>query len=198
VRPSLAPAVLALGLSSATVVEAEAARDAARPRAAVKVGDRLPDFEATSLTAESFSLRTALAQHKAVVVLFLSTVCPFVNRFAPHLRELDGTYGPQGVLFVGVNSNNWEPRDEMAEHARERGFQFIMIKDKDHVIADRLDADRTPEAFLVDSQGTLRYRGWVKSRQESPDLKRAIEAVLRGRPVTRPRTKAFGCAVDRY
>jgi peroxiredoxin len=198
VLTSLALAVLALGLSSAAVVEAEAGHEAARARAAVKVGDRLPDFEATSLTAEPFSMRTALAQHKAVVVLFLSTVCPFVNRFAPHLRELDATYGPQGVLLVGVNSNNWEPRDEVAEHARERGFQFVMIKDKGHVIADRLDADRTPEAFLVDSEGTLRYRGWVKSRQESPDLKRAIEAVLRGRPVTRPRTKAFGCAVDRY
>jgi thiol-disulfide isomerase/thioredoxin len=130
VRPSLALpalALLALGLCSATMVEAEAGREAA-PRAAVKVGDRLPDFEATSITAESFSLRTALAQHKAVVVLFLSTVCPFVNRFAPHLRELDGTYGPQGVLLVGVNSNNWEPQDEVAEHARERGFQFVMMK----------------------------------------------------------------------
>jgi thiol-disulfide isomerase/thioredoxin len=198
VRRSLALAALALGLSSVTVVEGEAGREGARPPAAVNVGDRLPNFEATSLTAEPFSTRTALPQHKAVVVLFLSTVCPFVNRFAPHLRELDRTYGPQGVLFVGVNSNNWEPPDEVAEHARERGFQFVMIKDIGHVIADRLDADRTPEAFLVDSEGTLRYRGWVKSKQDSPDLKRAIEAVLRGRPVTRPRTKAFGCAVDRY
>jgi hypothetical protein len=49
----------------------------------------------------------------------------------------------------------------------------------------------------VDSEGRLRYRGWIKSRQESPDLQHALDAVLEGRPVRRPSTKAFGCAVDR-
>ena len=89
------------------------------------------------------------------------------------------TTAREGVLFIGVNSNNWESREEVAEHARERGFLFPMIKDEGHPIADRLGADRTPEAFLVDASGRLRYRGWVKSKQESPDLKRAIDAVLR-------------------
>jgi hypothetical protein len=72
-----------------------------------------------------------------------------------------------------------------------------MVKDDEHAIAERLGARATPEAFLVDSEGRLRYRGWVKSRQESPDLQRALDAVLAGRPVRRPETKAFGCAVDR-
>jgi alkyl hydroperoxide reductase subunit AhpC len=114
------------------------------------------------------------------------------------MRELDERYGPRGVLLIGVNSNNWESREEVAEHTQQRGFAFPMIKDEGHVIADRLGADRTPEAFLVDATGRLRYRGWVKSKQESPDLQRALDAVLEGRPVPRAVTKAFGCAVDRY
>jgi peroxiredoxin len=162
------------------------------------IGDRVPDIEATSLQGEPFSLRAAVGGHKAVVILFLSTVCPYVNYFARHLRELDEAYGPRGVLFVGINSNNWESRDEVVEHARERGFAFPMVKDEGHPIADRLGADRTPEAFLVDSEGRLRYRGWVKSKQESPDLQRAIDAVLDGRRVTKSLTKTFGCAVDRF
>ena len=43
-----------------------------------------------------------------------------------------------------------------------------------------------------------RYRGWIKSKQESPDLQRAIDDVLEGRPVRRPETRTFGCAVDRH
>jgi hypothetical protein len=35
------------------------------------------------------------------------------------------------------------------------------------------------------------------SKQESPELRRAIEAVLERRPVRTPVTKAFGCAIDR-
>jgi len=162
------------------------------------VGGVLPDIQATSLQGEPVSLRTALAEHKAVVVLFLSTVCPYVNYFAGHLRELAESYGPRGVLFIGVNSNNWESGDEVADHARERGFTFPIIKDEGHRIADELHASRTPEAFLVDATGRLRYRGWVKSKQESPDLQRALDAVLAGRAVRKPVTKAFGCAVDRY
>lgn len=144
------------------------------------------------------SLREEVAQHKAVVVLFLSTVCPYANYFAAHLRELSETYGRRGVAFVGVNSNNWESVEEMAEHAKERGFTFPILKDEGHGVADRIGATRTPEAFLVDASGRLRYRGWVKSKQESPDLQRAIDAVLEGRAVRRPVTKAFGCAVDRF
>jgi len=76
------------------------------------------------------------------------------------------------------------------------GYAFPMIKDERHAIADRLGARATPEALLVDSEGKLRYRGWVKSRQESPDLQHALDAALEGRPVRRPETKAFGCAID--
>ena len=162
------------------------------------IGAAVPDFEGVSLQGQPVSLRSALTGHKAVVVLFLSTVCPYANYFAGHLRELDAAYGPRGVLFVGVYSNNWESKQEVAEHARGRGFAFPMIKDDGHAIADLLGASRTPEAFLVDSEGRLRYRGWVKSKQESPDLQRALDAVLEGRPVRRSATKAFGCAVDRY
>lgn len=184
-----------LALATTLLVPATTGAAAAKP---VNIGQPLPAFEATSLSGEAFSLETATREHKAVVVLFTSTVCPYANYFAAHVRELSEAYGPRGVLFVGVNSNNWESRQEVIDHTRERGFAFPMIKDEGHVIADRLGADRTPEAFLVDATGRLRYRGWVKSKQESPDLQHALDAVLEGRPVRRPVTKAFGCAVDRY
>ena len=194
-RLRLLGALLVMGLLAP---KAPAAPPAAAPGVVdLSVGDELPDFEGLSLEGRPVSLRAGLADHKAVVVLFLSTVCPYANYFAGHIRELADTYGPRGVLFIGVNSNHWESLEEVAEHARERGFRFPMIKDEGHPIADRLGADRTPEAFLVDASGRLRYRGWVKSKQESPDLRKAIDAVLDGRPVRKARTKAFGCAVDR-
>lgn len=164
---------------------------------APRIGATVRDFEATSLQGEPVSLKAALASHKAVVVVFLSSVCPYARYFASHLRELHERYGPRGVLFVGVDSNGWETKDELAELAQQRGFAFPMIKDEGHEVADLLGARATPEAFLVDSEGRLRYRGWVKSRQESPDLQHALDAVLEGRPVRRSETKAFGCAVDR-
>ncbi len=164
---------------------------------AVDIGQQVPTFEATALSGEAFSLEAAIRSHKAVIVVFLSTVCPYAKYFGEHLRGLDERYGPRGVLFVGVNPNSWETKDEVAEQAQRDGYAFAMVKDEHHAIANRLGARVTPEAFLVDSEGRLRYRGWIKSRQESPDLQHAIDAVLDGRHVRRPETKAFGCAVDR-
>jgi peroxiredoxin len=171
----------------------------ARGRAAQSpaIGEPIPEFQATALAGQRLSLTAALTGHKAVVVLFLSSVCPYANYFGDHIRELDERYGPRGVLFIGVNSNGWESRNEVAEHARKRGFGFAMVKDESHALARLLGARATPEAFLIDVSGRLRYRGWVKSKQESPDLQRAIDDVLEGRPVRRPETRAFGCAVDR-
>lgn len=163
--------------------------------AAPAVGTEAPDFRAVAFGGETVSLREAAAQHKAVVLLFISTVCPYANYFAGHLKALAETYGPQGVLFVGIYSNGWESRDEAAEHAREHGFAFPSIKDEGHVIASAVGATTTPEAVVVDASGRLRYRGRVMSKQEAPELKRALEAVLAGKPVRTPLTKAFGCAI---
>jgi peroxiredoxin len=183
--------VFALALLSADDAHPEPAS------APPSIGGAVPDFEAKALDGRPLTLHAALAEHKAVVVLFLSTVCPYANYFAEHLRALDERYGPRGVLFVGVNSNSWETRDEVAEHARRRGLAFAMIKDDQHRVADGLGARVTPEAFLIDASGRLRYRGWVKSRQESPDLQRALDDLIEGRPVRKAETKAFGCAVER-
>lgn len=169
----------------------------AEPGAPPAIGAAVPNFEAASLAGNRVSLQAALGERKAVVVVFLSTVCPYARYFASHLRDLADAYASKGVLFVGINSNNWEAADEVVEDARQHGFSFPMIKDERHAIADLLGATRTPEAFLVDATGRLRYRGWVKSKQGSPDLQRALDAVLEGRAVRRPETKAFGCAVDR-
>jgi peroxiredoxin len=163
-----------------------------------EIGSPVPDFEVTSLAGQPVSLRAMVSAHKAVVVTFLSTVCPYARYFARHLQELGDHYGPRGVFFLGIYSNNWESAEEVAEDARQRGFAFAIVKDEGHRIADRLGAARTPEAFLVDPASRLRYRGWVKSKQESPDLQRALDAVLEGHRVPRPFTKAFGCAIDRF
>jgi peroxiredoxin len=188
--------VLALGLALLLAGAAAGGVDS-RAKEPPRIGHVVPDFEAISLQGDRLSLKAALAGHKAVVVVFVSALCPYAKHFAPHLRELDERYGPRGVMLVGVNANRWESPEEAAQYAEQRGLAFPMVKDDEHAIAERLGARATPEAFLLDSEGRLRYRGWVKSRQESPDLQRALDAVLDGRPVRRSETKAFGCAVDR-
>ena len=128
----------------------------------------------------------------------MSTICPYSNYYNDLYRDMAAEFGKKGVIFVGVNSGTLETVAEVKAHAQEHGHTFDIIKDPDSKIADLLDAKRTPEVFLFDQMGTLRYHGRVASKLSSPDLKSAIEAMLEGRVIRPAETKAFGCAIARH
>jgi len=164
---------------------------------ALDVGAIAPDFAMPTLEGRKFSLAEAQKSHTAVVVLFISTICPYSNYYNDLIRDMSADFAKKGVAFVGINSGTLETAEEARVHAREHGHTFDIIKDPDTRIAELLDARRTPEAYLLDSSGTLRYRGRIASKISSPDLQSAIEALLEGRPVRPSQTKAFGCAIAR-
>jgi peroxiredoxin len=151
----------------------------------------------STLEGRSFSLAEAEKTHRAVVILFISTICPYSNYYNELMRDMAAEFGRKGVEFVGVNSGNLETADEARAHARQHGHAFDIIKDPGNRIADLLGASRTPEAFLLDSSGTLRYHGRIASKISAPDLKTAIESLLEGKPIHPAETKAFGCAIVR-
>jgi peroxiredoxin len=161
------------------------------------IGAVAPDFGMTTLDGRRFSLAEAKKTHSGVVILFLSTICPYSNYYNDLIRDMASEFAKRNVLFVGVNSGGLETAEEMRAHAREHGHAFDIIRDPDSRIAELLDARRTPEAFLVDSTGTLRYHGRIASKISSPDLKSAIEALLAGQAIHPAETKAFGCAISR-
>jgi peroxiredoxin len=167
------------------------------PAGGLAVGVAVPDFGMTTLEGRRFSLAEAEKTHRGVVILFLSTICPYCNYYNDLIRNMAGDFGKRGIAFVGVNSGGLETAEEMRAHAREHGHSFDIIRDPDARIAELLDARRTPEVFLVDSHGALRYHGRIATKISSPDLKTAIESLLAGRPIHPSETKAFGCAIPR-
>lgn len=161
------------------------------------VGEPAPDFVVRPLEGPAFDFAETTRAHAAVVVVFLSAVCPYSNSHERHLKELDQRFEAQNVLFIGINSNRTETLDEVAAHARKAGVSFPMMKDVGNKVADLLGARVTPEAFVFDREARLRYRGRVRSKIGSPELQEALEAVLAGRPVKTPVAKAFGCTIVR-
>ena len=165
---------------------------------ALEIGAIAPDFGMTSLNGRPFSMAEALRTHNGVAVIFMSTICPYSNYYNDLYRDMAAEFGKRGVVFVGVNSGTVETVAEVKAHAQEHGHTFDILKDPDGKIADLLDAHRTPEVFLFDQTGALRYHGRVASKLSSPDLKAAIEAMLEGKPIHPAETKAFGCAILRH
>ena len=175
------------------------------PTAKIKIGEKMPDFSLSDVTGKPHSLYENKGM-KAVAVIFIATKCPYSNAFNHVMAGLAHEYAARGVAFVGINANKTEPVSEVADHARTHGFDFTVLKDEGNVIADRLGARVTPEVFLLDSNWTLRYHGALGNshqpitdpeRASAEEFRPALEAVLAGKPVANPETKAFGCTIKR-
>jgi peroxiredoxin len=188
---------------SALFLAAGCALAASPSAAAPAVGAAAPTFALKTLDGKPFSLAEAARTHKAVVVMFIATKCPYSNAYNDRMREMAAAYEKQGILFVGINSNKTEPAEEVRDHAAKHGFGFPLMKDPENKVADLYDARHTPEIYVVDPAGTLRYHGRIDENYEepskvaSPDLKNALDSLLSGKPIAKAETKAFGCSIKR-
>lgn len=173
--------------ASAALLPAGAAR-----AAAPKPGEKAPAFSLKSVDkgeARSLESFTKAKGVKGAVVVFLSCKCPYVVQARAPLAELHKQYGDK-VAFVGLNANQNEKADEIKSDAA-LNFPFPMLRDDGSKVADLYAAERTPEAFLVDGDGVVRYHGGVA------DLGAALADLTGGKAVAKAESKAFGCTIKR-
>jgi peroxiredoxin len=193
-RP-LRSTLLALLLSAASAVSAApvaAAPDAGTTTAAPRAGAKAPAFSLKAVdsgqprTLESFTKAKGV---KGAVVVFLSCKCPYVVQARAPLADLHKQYGDK-LSFVGLNANQNEKTDDIKADSA-LNFPFPMLRDEGSKVADLYGAERTPEVFVVDAGGVIRYHGGVDGAGA------ALAQLVAGAPVAKPESKAFGCTIKR-
>ena len=161
-------------------------------------GKPLPDFRLEDLSGKSHSLQNY--RGKTAIIAFLSTECPFSNAYHERLLAIAKEYASRKVAIIGINSHPAESVGEIREHARKNHLDFPILKDEGGKIADAYGATRTPEVFVADPTGVLRYHGRIDNakdpaRVKRNDLREALDEMLAGKPVSQPETKSFGCPI---
>ncbi len=142
---------------------------------------------------------------KAVVLVFTNVDCPIANYYQPELRRLQQKYGPRGVRFFQIHSDPAVTLQAARQHVEQFRIAMPVVLDHQQRIARKLGAKVTPEAFVLDAQGRVVYRGRIddtyvdygrkRPRPRHRDLAEALEALLQGRQVPRRQTKAVGCLI---
>jgi peroxiredoxin len=170
-----------------------------------RLNARVGNFTLKDTTGKAVSL-ASLHDKKAIVVVFIGTECPINNAYMPRLAELQKSYAPRGVQFLAVNANQQDTAERIAEHAREYAIPFPVLKDEGNHVADLFAAQRTPEAFVLDAEQRIRYRGRIddqfgigykRAQPTERDLVRALDELLAGKPVSKPNVPAAGCIIAR-
>jgi peroxiredoxin len=198
----LSAVALLLALSAAFAAQAaRATRPATDAKPAVAIGAVVPDFKLPDADGNEHTL-ASLKGSKGTVIIFIATKCPVSNAYNERMAKLAAEYRARGVNVVGINSNSNEPAAEVKAHAADKGLAFTILKDDGSQIADRFNAQYTPESFLLDAAGKLVYRGRIDNSKNadgvtSNDLRDALDATLAGRAVANPEVKGFGCSIKR-
>ena len=143
---------------------------------------------------------------RAAVVFFTTIDCPLSNGYVPEMNRLRQEYARRGIPFYAVEANTTLQLTEIRRHAKEFGFTFPVLIDKQQVLVRLAGATATPEVAVFSSTGKVLYLGRIDNRVEDfgqrrtvvtqHELRDALDAVLAGRPIPHPTTRVIGCAIN--
>jgi peroxiredoxin len=172
----------------------------------LSLGVKAPGFELPSVAGGTVSIGD-FGEKKALLVMFISKHCPFVQHVVEELSRLGETYKDENVGIVAISSNDIEnyPDDapeQLAEMARINEFQFPVCYDADQSVAKAYRAACTPDFFLFDGERRLVYRGQLDDSRpdtsipvDGRDLRAAIESVLNDTEVDPNQKPSLGCNI---
>lgn len=141
-------------------------------------------------------------EYRATVLVFLSTICPISNAYQDRIHGLVKRFEGQPVRLLLINANDNETAAETAQYAADVQFPVPFFKDWRNTVADRYGATLTPEAIVLDSNGSVRYQGAIDdarnpARVKIEAVRIAIEDLVAGRTVSVKPIRAFGCAIKK-
>ncbi|MER3442226.1 MAG: hypothetical protein C4296_12780 [Gemmataceae bacterium] len=170
-----------------------------------RLGERIADVRLKTLDGDVRSL-SAHKGKRATVIVFFSPECPMANAYLPVLGDLARRFAAEGVAFFLVHPGPVEAKS-LTAHLRAYDTRVPLLVDEAYAAVRALDARVTPEAFVLDGEGVLRYRGriddgyWARLRTRPQisreDLRVALEEVLAGKPVSVASTVAYGCTIEK-
>jgi peroxiredoxin len=165
------------------------------------IGTTVEDFNLPDTDGKDHSL-SSLKGKNGTVLFFVATKCPVSNAYNERMEKLALDYKAKGVNVIGINSNAPELAAEVKSHAAASKLTFTILKDGGNKIADMFGATVTPEAFFLDANNKLVYRGRIDNARDvsqvvSNDLRDALDAALAGKPIAKSTATAFGCTIKR-
>ena len=161
----------------------------------------------TDTTGKSQTLKDY--RGKITVIDFWS-LDPASQAYDKKLSDLIATYSAKGVAFLAIDSSasdldsGGEIYKRIVEYAKKAGLTFPIGVDKGMAVADKFGVTQTPDVFVLDTYGVVRYMGAIdddpkgeKGDKARAYLKNALEAMIAGKEVPVSTTGSGGSTIKR-
>ncbi|MFG0328453.1 MAG: redoxin domain-containing protein [Phycisphaerales bacterium] len=177
-----------------------------QPETELKIGEKAPDFTLTDHTGKSHKLSDY--KGKIVVLEWFNPECPFVvyaHGDGP-LHDMGNKEMKDGVVWFAINSGAEGEQgtglEKNIRYAKEWEMGYPILFDESGDVGRMYMAKRTPQMYIIDKEGVLRYNGALdnapmgkKDGEYKDYLVVALQQVKNGETVSESETKPYGCNV---
>lgn len=173
------------------------------------IGSTMPmaDVKLKDISGKEVSMKDA-AKQNGVLVMFSCNTCPYVIKNQERTLEVAAYAEKNNVGVIILNSNEAQRDDAdsyeaMKEYAKEQGYKWNYVVDKNNEVADAFGANRTPECYLFNKELKLAYHGAIDDNPSDAGsvsrahLKAAVDDILAGREVHIKESRSVGCTIKR-
>ncbi|MEH2011888.1 thioredoxin family protein [Nostoc sp.] len=167
------------------------------------VGSYAPDFELPGIDGQVHHLRRYLEKFRAVGVISMCNHCPYVESYLDRLKNIQAEFAPEGFTLIGMNGSDGD-RDTRSSFENMKAFalrhqlNFPYLWDSTQDVTRSFGATKTPMAFLIDTNGIVRYKGQIDDHPQDASavgedyLKTAIASLFLAQEIDIPQTEAIG------
>jgi peroxiredoxin len=168
----------------------------------LSVGDTAPVFTLPDARGGEVTLTPSATA--ATVVVFTANGCPYALAWHDRIQQVARDYAARDVTVIQVvgNDETGHPEDS-AESMRRRvddgEIAGPYLRDVDQEAVAAYGATATPEVFVLDQDGVVRYHGAPDADHDDPAqnaqwIRDALDDILAGTAVRRPQTSPAGCS----
>ena len=173
-----------------------------------EVGDIATDFKLKNIDGSMVSLAD-YKNAKGYIVIFTCNTCPYAVLYEDRIIALDKKYASKGYQVIAIMPNNIavKPDDNleaMKQRAKEKGFTFPYLIDKEQKVYPKFGATKTPHMFVLQKTkkgNVVKYIGAIDDNYKDASsvttkyVEKAVDALIQGREVEQKETKAIGCSI---
>ena len=165
----------------------------------------LNSIQLKTLDQKEFSME-ATKKNTATVFVFLFADCPACQSYSLTLNQLSKKFESSGIVFYGIFPGDYNTLKEMKDFQTHYHINFLLLTDPEKKLAKSLAAKVVPEAFVLNNDGKILYRGriddWMyaigkkKPAITKHELQDALNAIILHQPIKVSETTAIGCIIE--
>ncbi|WP_299128953.1 thioredoxin family protein [uncultured Winogradskyella sp.] len=172
------------------------------------IGDIATDFKLENIDGNMVSL-SDYKDARGFIVIFTCNTCPYAVAYEDRIEALNKKYADKGYPVIAIMPNDTEVKpgdnmEAMQARAKAKGFTFPYLMDEGQEVYPQYGATKTPHVYVLQKTkkgNEVKYIGAIDDNYKDASAvkqkytENAVDALLNGKTIDTPQTRAIGCSI---